>query len=144
MRANSLKNYVSTLSRYDNSIWKPIKSTCKPTLASRPLRTEAPTQERWAKSNSIHETPSGRIPTTCAGNWRRNTWIPQITSTISWTHKTHHTKGNKKEIGLLNAKKASGMDLTIEILNELPQKGMILFIYLMPYSDINIGLINSN
>ena len=50
MRANSLKNYVSTLSRYDNSIWKPIKSTCKPTLASPPLRTEAPTQERWAKS----------------------------------------------------------------------------------------------
>jgi len=41
-------------------------------------------------------------------------------------------------------KKASGMDLTTKMLKELPQKGMILLIYLMPYSDINIGLINSN
>jgi transcriptional regulator of met regulon len=38
MRANSLKNYVPTLSRYNNSIWKPIKSTRKLTLASPPLR----------------------------------------------------------------------------------------------------------
>jgi hypothetical protein len=27
MKANSLKYYVSTLSRYDNSSWKPIKSS---------------------------------------------------------------------------------------------------------------------
>jgi hypothetical protein len=51
MRTNSFTNYVFTLSRYDNSIWKPIKSSCKPTLASPPLRLETLTQERWAKSN---------------------------------------------------------------------------------------------
>jgi hypothetical protein len=55
MRDNSLKNYVSTLSRY-NSIWKPIKSTRKPTLASSPLRLETPTQEKWAKSDKEKAT----------------------------------------------------------------------------------------
>jgi len=40
MRANSFKHYVSTLSRYDNSIWKPIKSSRKPTLAFPPLRLD--------------------------------------------------------------------------------------------------------
>ena len=49
----------------------------------------------------------------------------------------------KEEIELLNAKKAPGMDLiTPKMLKELPEKGMILLIYLMPYSDINIGPIN--
>jgi len=51
MRTNSFNNYVSTLSRYDNSIWKPIKSSRKPTLASSPLRLETPNPERWAKSD---------------------------------------------------------------------------------------------
>jgi hypothetical protein len=51
LRANSFKNYVSTLSRYDNSTWKPIKTSRKPILASPPLRLESPTQERWEKSN---------------------------------------------------------------------------------------------
>jgi hypothetical protein len=51
MRANSLKNCVSTLSRYDNSVWKPIKSSRKPILAIPPLRLETPTQDRWAKSD---------------------------------------------------------------------------------------------
>jgi hypothetical protein len=51
MRANSLKHYVSALGCYDNSIWKPIKSSRKPILASPPLRLETPTQERWAKSD---------------------------------------------------------------------------------------------
>jgi hypothetical protein len=50
LRANSFKNYVSTLSRYNNSIWKPIKTSRKPILASPRLRLESPTQERWAKS----------------------------------------------------------------------------------------------
>ena len=50
MRTHSFKNYISTLSRYDNSIWKPIKSSRKPVLASHLLRLETPTQERWAKS----------------------------------------------------------------------------------------------
>jgi len=49
MRTISFKNYVSTLSRYDNSIWKPIKSSRKPILASPPLCLETLNQERWAK-----------------------------------------------------------------------------------------------
>ena len=64
-------------------------------------------KKRQRKSNSIRKTPSGRIPTSCAGNWRRNTWIPQITSTISWTHKTHHTKGNKRRNRTLKCEKST-------------------------------------
>jgi len=56
MKANSLKHYVSTLSRYNNSIWKPIKSTRNPSLASPPLHLETPTQERWAKSDKEKAT----------------------------------------------------------------------------------------
>jgi hypothetical protein len=55
MSANSLKNYVSTLSCYDNSIWKPIKSSRKPILAS-PLRLETSTQDRWTKSDKEKAT----------------------------------------------------------------------------------------
>ena len=77
-------------------------------------------KKRQRKSTSIRETPSGRIPTACAVNWRRYTWIPRITSTISWTHKTHHTKGNKRRNktlkwgkrtwhGLNNSKNAKGI-----------------------------------
>ena len=51
VRAHSFTNYVSTLSRYDNSVWKPIKSSRKPILASPTLRLETPTPERWAKSD---------------------------------------------------------------------------------------------
>ena len=51
MGTNSFKNYVSAFSRYVNSIWKPIKSLRKTTIASPPLRLETPNQERWAKSD---------------------------------------------------------------------------------------------
>jgi len=36
MRANSFENYVSTLNRHDNSIWKPIKTTRKPVSPTPP------------------------------------------------------------------------------------------------------------
>jgi hypothetical protein len=50
MRTFSFKNYVSTLSLYDNSTWKPIKSSRKSTPESPPPRLETLNQERWAKS----------------------------------------------------------------------------------------------
>ena len=51
MRAHSFTIYVSALSRHDNFIWKPIKSSRRPIIASPPLRLETPTQGRWAKSD---------------------------------------------------------------------------------------------
>lgn len=36
MRTNSFENYVSTLNRYDNSIWKPIKTARKPVSTNPP------------------------------------------------------------------------------------------------------------
>ena len=116
------------MSRYDNSIWKFIKSLRKPTLVSPPLRLETPTQERKTKSNSIRETPNGRIPTTPALYWRRNTWIPRITRSISRTLKTNHAKGNKGRIKTLKYEKKPGMDLiTPKMIMELTQKDMILY-----------------
>jgi hypothetical protein len=44
------------LSHYDNSIWKPIKSSGKSILASPPLCLEIPTQDRWAKSDKEKAT----------------------------------------------------------------------------------------
>jgi len=77
LRTNSFKNYVSTLSRYSNSIWKPINSSRKPVLTSPPLRLESPSPERWVKkrqrkSSCIREIPRGRIPTARTGTRRRN------------------------------------------------------------------------
>jgi hypothetical protein len=51
MRATAFENYVFTLKRYDNSIWKPVKSSCKPVTAIPPLRLETQTQPRWAQSD---------------------------------------------------------------------------------------------
>ena len=50
-RAHSFQNYISTLSRYDNSICKPIKSSRKAVLSFPPLRLETSTQEGWAKND---------------------------------------------------------------------------------------------
>jgi len=42
---------VSTVSRYGNFVCKPITSSHKPILTSLPLSLEAPTQDRRAKSD---------------------------------------------------------------------------------------------
>ena len=63
MRTNSFNNYVSTLSQHDNSIWKPIKSSHKPTLASSPVRLETPNPERWAKSDKERAAVNLLTPT---------------------------------------------------------------------------------
>jgi hypothetical protein len=51
MRAISFETYVSTLSRYDNSIWEPVKSSRKPVSAIPPMRLETQNQVRWAQSD---------------------------------------------------------------------------------------------
>jgi hypothetical protein len=131
MRANSLKNYVSTLSRY-NSIWKPIKSTRKPTLAFPPLRLETPTQDRWAKSDQKKKT------TTVFAKHLADKFQPYAQETdeeiLEYLElpaqsvepiKLITSKEIKEEIRLSNAKKAPGMALiTPKMLRELPQKGM--------------------
>ena len=145
LRANSFKNYVSTLSRYDNSIWKPIKNSRKPILASPPLHLESPTQQRWAKSDKekaivftkhladvfrLHEQePDDEILECLESPALSVEPIKPITP-----------KEIQKETGLLNTKKAPGVDLvTPKMIEELPQKCMILLTNLMPSSDISTG-----
>ena len=148
MRANSLNNYLSTLTRYDNSIWKPIKSSRKPILASPPLHLETPTQDRWAKSDKEKATVFAKHLADVFQRHAQETdeeileFLESPAESVE-PIKPFTPKEIKEEMGLLNTKKAPGMDLiTPKMLKELPQKGMILLIYeyLMPYSDINIGL----
>ena len=135
-RAPSFTNYVSTLSRYDNSIWKPIKSSRRSILASPSLRSETPALERWAKSDKEraaaftkhladvfqpHEQdPDEEMLAFLASPAQSVEPIQLITP-----------KEIKDVIGLLNMKKAPGMNLIIpKMLKELPPKGMILLTYL--------------
>jgi hypothetical protein len=112
MRANSLKHYVSTLSRYDNYIWKPIKSTRKPTLASPPLRLETPTQERWAKSDKEKTTVFAKHQADVFQPHAKETdeeileYLESPAQSVE-PIKLFTPKEIKEEIGLLNAKKST-------------------------------------
>jgi hypothetical protein len=50
MREASFTDYIHNLSRYDYSIWKPIKNMRKPKEFSPPIHTTS-TTEPWARSN---------------------------------------------------------------------------------------------
>jgi hypothetical protein len=118
MRANSFKHYVSTLSRYDNSIWKPIKSSRKPILAS-------PKATVFVKHLADIFKPHAQETD--------DEILEFLTSPAQPVEpiKPITPKEIKEEIGLLNTKKAPGMGIiTPKMLKELPQKGMILLTYL--------------
>jgi hypothetical protein len=110
LRANSFKNCVSTLSRYDNSIWKPIKTSRKPILASPPLRLESPTQERWAKSDKEKATVFAKHLAGVFQPHGQETDEEILEHLESPAQSVEPTKPItpkeiKKEIGLLNTKK---------------------------------------
>jgi hypothetical protein len=47
----SFYEYVSSLNRYDNSIWRPIKTSSKPFQENLPICKQTPTPGTWARSN---------------------------------------------------------------------------------------------
>jgi len=47
----SFYEYVSSLNRYENSIWRPIKTASKPRQENPPISTQTPTPGPWARSN---------------------------------------------------------------------------------------------
>jgi hypothetical protein len=51
MRDASFTDYIHNLSRYNFSIWKPIKNRRKPNEASPPIRAKTPTAGPWARSD---------------------------------------------------------------------------------------------
>ena len=88
-------------------------------------------KKRQRKSNSLRETPRGCIPT--ARTETDDEILECLESPASSVEpiKPITPKELQKEIGLLNTKKAPGMDLiTPKMLKELPQKGMILLTHL--------------
>jgi hypothetical protein len=68
MRTNSFENYASTLNRYDNSMWKPIKTTPKPVSTNPPACKLTDAKQLGAKrqreSRHICETPRRCIQNT--------------------------------------------------------------------------------
>ena len=136
MRTTSLTNYVSTLSRYDNSIWKPIKSSRKTILASPPLRFKAPIQERWAKSD---KEKAAAFAKQLANLFQPHEQEPDeemlefLEPPAQLVEPINHItpKEINNEIGLLNTKNAPGIDLiTPKMLKELPRKGIVFLAYL--------------
>jgi hypothetical protein len=51
MRDASFTDYIHNLSRYDYSVWKPIKNKRKPNEASPPIRATPPTAGPWERSD---------------------------------------------------------------------------------------------
>ncbi|PNF19684.1 hypothetical protein B7P43_G15906 [Cryptotermes secundus] len=51
LREASFTDYIQNLSRYDYSIWKPIKNIKKPKESSPPIRETTPTAGPWARNN---------------------------------------------------------------------------------------------
>jgi hypothetical protein len=51
-REQSFQTYLRNLNHYDNSIWKPVKSTKKPIVSVSPLRILTRGQaDKWARSD---------------------------------------------------------------------------------------------
>jgi hypothetical protein len=147
MRATSFTKYVSTLSRYDNPIWKPITSSRKPVLASPPLRLETPTKDRWAKSDKDKAVmfakhlaevfqPQEQEADEELLEYRESSAQPVAPI------KPITPKELKAEISLLHSRKAPCMNLiTPKMLKELPPKACFYSLtYTMPFSDITTGL----
>ena len=103
------------MSRYDNSIWKPIKSSRKPILASPTLRLETPTQERWAKSDKEKATVFAKRLADVFQPQAQETdeeILENLESPAQSVEpiKLITPKEIKEERGLLNTQKAPGMD----------------------------------
>lgn len=52
-RDRSFHEYVSSLNRFDNSIWKPIKHRSKPIQQIPPIQDETPPTPQWARSDEV-------------------------------------------------------------------------------------------
>lgn len=127
LRDDSNKSFISNLNRYDNTIWKTIKSSVKPQTTSSPIR-KLPPALGWAKSDKEkaelfayhlsgvfkpHEyTIDDPAPEILILPEVPPTLIPRVTP-----------KDIKSQIQRLNLKKSPGLDqITPRMLNELPKK----------------------
>jgi len=133
---NSFYENVSGLNRYDNSIWRPIKTSSKPPQEDPPIRKQTPTPGPWARSNQEKFdlfaehladvlTPNDAtidqdISDFLANNLATEENIRLLTP-----------KQIKKEISSQTIRKSPGIDqVSPTMLKELSQKGILMLTYL--------------
>jgi hypothetical protein len=108
-------DYITSLNRHDNSIWRQLKSASKPLSANPPIRTQTPTPGPWARSNKEKAvffaehlaavfTPNGNIHSQEITNLLDHAQEMDEPATVLTP------KEIKKEISYLNNKKAPGLD----------------------------------
>jgi hypothetical protein len=125
---DSFYDYVTNLSRHDNSIWRPIKSTSKQLPANPPIRKQSPTLGPWARNNKEKAnlfaehlaevfTPNDNINNQEIIDFLQHDQVTEEPPII------HTLKEIKKEITHLKDKKAPGLDqISVKMLKELPKK----------------------
>jgi hypothetical protein len=136
LQTNSFNDYISKLNRYDNSLWRPVKSALKPQLSIPPIRTQSPTPGPWARSNKEKAdlfayhlaevfTPNDdlqdqQITNYLLANLPHTDPIKLVSPQELWI-----------AINNLNAKKTPGPDkITPRMLKEMPKKGIVMLMYL--------------
>lgn len=134
VRNEQFEQYVSKLTRSDNSIWKPIKNSKKPKFPSPPIRKNP--NEPWAKNDSqkaklfaehlvtVFQPMDNEIDREIEQDILNP---PAIEGHI----KLLTPKEISEEVKLLNLKKSPGIDqITAKMIKELPRKGIILLTYI--------------
>lgn len=137
VKEKSFNDYVTSLNRFDNSVWEPIKNLKKPIKHIPPLRNTTRSPMQWARTDkekaqifaehlAVVFTPNNDI---IDDNLERELLEnPVITTSITKIK----TKQVQNEIKFLNIRKAAGPDeITPKMIKELPRKGvkMITYIY---------------
>lgn len=137
MRNNSFENYVSNLSRQDNSIWKPIKNKNKPINTSPPIRKNSLPPGPWAKSNK-EKADLFAEHLTEVFKPHDNDQVQEVEQELALPINQRERltlitpKEIKDEINHLNEKKAPGTDLiTATMLKQLPKKGIMKLLYIL-------------
>jgi hypothetical protein len=135
MRDASCTDYIHSLSRYDCSIWKPIKNKRKPNIASPPIRATTPTAGPWGRSDKekseLFAQHFANIFT--PHNDEKDHKIERNPTAMKSHQILMHTspKGIKEVIKSLGLNKAPGPDqVTPKMLKELPQKRIVLLTYI--------------
>jgi len=129
-------NYVSSLTRYDNSVWRPIKTTTKPPQENPPTRKHTPSQGPWARSNQekadlfaeylVDVFTSNDDTIDRAVSEYLNTDLASTPNIRMLT-----LKQIKTEITRLRTRKAPGIDhVSPLMLKERSRKGIVLLTYL--------------
>lgn len=144
VRNASFEQYILSLTRQDNSIWKPVKRKNKPTSSCPPIRKSLEQSTPWAKTDkekadlfAMHLSevfsPMDDI---------LDPEVDQFLATdilVQEQLKLVTPKEVCQEIKALKLKKAPGTDLiTAKALKELPKKGLMKLVYVIN-SILRIG-----